>query len=455
MQSPLSGDKCRRAVTSTAKMLALLASFASMSIYLCLLPLWAPRGPYLFGHYRLVDIYAGIPMILVTLQVGVLILVAPPPKRWFYLVRGSTALAALLATLLIMDVVTAVWRIERRKMTYTEDPVLGWVRRPFDHHRGRVSRFAPVVDYQADENGFRNAPGTRRASIAFVGDSFTEAPQVEEDQTYAHLIGRRLGTQVVNLGRSGYGPTQELEVIRRYAFAYQPRLIVWQLFEGNDLQNDEDYRAWRESEVRKPKRAILQYVEDSPFGQALGLTLPATSVTIVHRDGMREAYPLMPAYQVGVDLALPKNHPVGTEMNREALMNGARLAAQRNAELLVIFVPAPLRVLAPYLEFQAAADRESYLAENASDANADYASVLGEACRRHGIPALDLFETLQRAAQEEDRGLFIPGDLHLTARGHEIVADALAKWIGSAQRDGRIWRLPHANARRNPTDLYG
>lgn len=123
------------------------------------------------------------------------------------------------------------------------DPELISVRKPFLHWEGRAFRdeFAHHVTYRTDENGFRNAPGIKSAQVVFIGDSFVEAGNVPEQDTFVCKVGAALGVATVNLGRSQYGPQQELILMRRYAFDYGPRTIVWVLFEGNDLKNADKY----------------------------------------------------------------------------------------------------------------------------------------------------------------------------------------------------------------------
>ena len=45
----------------------------------------------------------------------------------------------------------------------------------------------------------------------------------------------------VYLGHSGYGPQQELVVLKRYGLRLHPRTVIWTLFEGNDFSDAERY----------------------------------------------------------------------------------------------------------------------------------------------------------------------------------------------------------------------
>src|SRR5437588_352338 len=88
---------------------------------------------------------------------------------------------------------------------------------------------------QTFTHGFRNPPGIHSADICFVGDSYTEGANVPAEKTFASLVGSTSGLRTVNLGRGWHCPAQELIILRRYALKYKPRVIVWGIFEGNDL----------------------------------------------------------------------------------------------------------------------------------------------------------------------------------------------------------------------------
>ena len=127
------------------------------------------------------------------------------------------------------------WNLPDVELGYVRKPNLAWEGRalpdPLAHH----------VTYRTDENGFRNSTGISKADIVFVGDSFVEAGNVPEADTFVQLAGAALRKTVVNLGRARYGPREERIVMDRYAFGYGPETLIWTLFEGNDLRDAEYY----------------------------------------------------------------------------------------------------------------------------------------------------------------------------------------------------------------------
>jgi hypothetical protein len=116
--------------------------------------------------------------------------------------------------------------------------------------------------------------------IAVLGDSFTEARQVELEQTFWSIAERELGScaalagetpEVMNFGYEGYGTAQELLLLRQRVWAYQPDRVVLVFFVGNDLRNNS-------KTLQKGGRPYFVYREDdlvidASFNDSLGQRL--------------------------------------------------------------------------------------------------------------------------------------------------------------------------------------
>ncbi|MFM9847911.1 MAG: SGNH/GDSL hydrolase family protein [Hyphomicrobiaceae bacterium] len=98
--------------------------------------------------------------------------------------------------------------------------------------------------------------------IAFIGDSFTEARQVEIDKTFWRLIENSKlltdahpGYKVItlNFGIGGYGTVQEYITLKRDVLHLDPDLVVLMLFMGNDFINN------------SPKLSRVAYDDFRPF----------------------------------------------------------------------------------------------------------------------------------------------------------------------------------------------
>ena len=97
--------------------------------------------------------------------------------------------------------------------------------------------------YRDDEHSLEKPPGVLR--IAFLGDSFTEAQQVELEDTYwkrlEALLTARMPeqrVQTLGFGVGGYGTTQALLTYQKDARRFDPDLVALVMFLGNDLADN-------------------------------------------------------------------------------------------------------------------------------------------------------------------------------------------------------------------------
>ncbi|MGA1622534.1 MAG: SGNH/GDSL hydrolase family protein [Synechocystis sp.] len=83
--------------------------------------------------------------------------------------------------------------------------------------------------------------------IVVLGDSFSEAIQLDADKTFWSEMERRLPdcaalagktVEVINFGVGDYGTTQAYMTLKHQALSYQPDLVLLALFTGNDLVNN-------------------------------------------------------------------------------------------------------------------------------------------------------------------------------------------------------------------------
>lgn len=91
------------------------------------------------------------------------------------------------------------------------------------------------VTITTDKHGFNNPNGiSGKVEVALIGDSFTEGVCVNYDNSIAGQL-RKSGMKVMNFGITGNGPLAELATLKEYARFYQPKVVLWFYFEGNDL----------------------------------------------------------------------------------------------------------------------------------------------------------------------------------------------------------------------------
>src|SRR5262249_42216171 len=137
---------------------------------------------------------------------------------------GGLALIEAAALLRVVDygVVFKTPRPPWRRPGYRPDPELIYVktgpRRTPETFQGaelhQLRGAAPWKTYrcdlQLDRNGFRNPVDLEQSGVVLVGDSFVEGLHVAAPELVTAHLAQALATTVANLGRSGYGPQQEL-----------------------------------------------------------------------------------------------------------------------------------------------------------------------------------------------------------------------------------------------------
>ena len=119
-------------------------------------------------------------------------------------------------------------------------PGLGrWARR-CDHGKPEWEVYTRINSHglRDREIPYEHGPTPR---ILVLGDSFAEALQVEQEQTFAKLLEQRLGVEVVDTGDSGYGTDNELLFFLHEGWKYRPDLVLLMFNTSNDiLENDND-----------------------------------------------------------------------------------------------------------------------------------------------------------------------------------------------------------------------
>ncbi len=106
------------------------------------------------------------------------------------------------------------------------DPELGWVRKPGASGVDQTANGAK--SYTIDAFGCRQNPGyeTDRSRVAVFGDSYAFCRLVSDEETWPHLLSRRLSTNVRNYGVGNYGLDQALLRFERERPQLEAQIIV-------------------------------------------------------------------------------------------------------------------------------------------------------------------------------------------------------------------------------------
>jgi hypothetical protein len=270
-----------------------------------------------------------------------------------------------------------------------------------------------------DAAGFRNRSDSREAEIAVIGDSFVEAPLVADEDLLAEQLGRALGTRGATFGHLGYGPQQELDVLRDEVLPHPRQWIVWAFFEGNDLGDFAAYenqiarwplaRAWK----RSLAYALLTRVSDT------GSDVNAKARERMRARLVRVAAPNAGAAAVEVllnpsDAAWDERRAATLERAADVIAQAKRESEAKGARFVAAFVPTKWRV---YQD-----------ADGTPRAKDDpFPQKFLAACAERRIIAVDLAPALRAAAGE--RLVYVPDDAHWNASGIGVAAREIAAAI--------------------------
>ena len=337
-----------------------------------------------------------------------------------------------------------------------------------------------------DADGFRNAASApTNAALAVLGDSFTDALTLPAELTWPARLGGLLHTSVRNYGTAGFGPGQELRVLKEYVLPRRPRVVVVGFFAGNDLQDAERFSAFERSGGAFPssglgwkfKEVIARF--DELYVMSLyqgashrvlepeeGSTDPAKAQGEVDYSGEDPAAPAAsrPAFDQGLFTVPTAGHGVrfaflppylnclrltreeleaspGWESTRRSYEEMQRLTRAQGVRLVVMFIPSKAQVYLPLAQsaFSRPALEQAFavsLRDVSHPPGVDVVmrnrlalnGLMKDFCAAQGIPFLDLTDDL-RARLARGANVYFPDDSHWNAAGHETAATALSAWL--------------------------
>jgi hypothetical protein len=159
----------------------------------------------------------------------------------------ALAFALTFALALAEGVLRVAW--EGRPQFHQPDPVRGAGHIPGAHGwytlEGRGWVEINSAGLRDREHALAKPPDTLR--IAVLGDSYTEALQVDRESAFWAVAERELAqcpalagrvVEAINFGVSGFGTAQQLQTLRHLVWDYDPDVVVVAFLTGNDVRNN-------------------------------------------------------------------------------------------------------------------------------------------------------------------------------------------------------------------------
>lgn len=347
------------------------------------------------------------------------------------------------------------------------DAHVGWV-----HTRNKHTTYQPCTDLSREfrtdvrinalglrdvDRSYGRPPGVRR--ILVLGDSFTEALQVEREESFAALLERRLGAQgerveVINAGVSGYGTDNELLAYRQQYSHFEVDLVLLVMSSENDVYENsralisvgdmpypdkpyfevDDHGALvlRNDPVPPrvpPPRSFREWLHDTVHASPL-VRLVTHEPPAPRRDVRIIRGPLDGARSITEQflVAQPAEWAQARVLTELLVRQLAAEVAQHGVRLAVVLIPDKRTIVPKTLGLALAS---APLAGRAIDVERPYRDLRG-VVEATGLPYVSLLEPLRaHLATTGDSGYF-GWNTHWTASGHAVAADAIAKFLQDA-----------------------
>ena len=147
----------------------------------------------------------------------------------------------------VLEVVLRITKIQSDNFIM-QDPVLGWIHLSNKEGYSRDEEFSVKVRLNKDGfigRDYEYLKPEKTMRILTIGDSITEAFQLEEESSYSKLLEQKLkdsfssiNFEVLNMGIAGYGTEREYYIFRDRGLKFDPDIVVLGFFVGNDLSDN-------------------------------------------------------------------------------------------------------------------------------------------------------------------------------------------------------------------------
>jgi lysophospholipase L1-like esterase len=249
---------------------------------------------------------------------------------------------------------------------------------------------------------------------------------------------------VANLGQYGYGPLEELAVLRRFGLPLHPRTVIWMFFEGNDLN---DVLRYRKASVRgrTPQRFWSSFWERSftinalaqirkqyrqlsrPFGKKRSGTIGEPNAQ------QRTIYFVYSAPPLSSEQLDAFNQTLDT------IATAHQLCANHASRLIFVFIPAKFRVFRDLCKFPEASECRKWSLNDLPDR-------MSKAIRAVSadIRYLDLTRDFIGSVRRGELPYYADDD-HWSPEGHKVAAEAINAYLPSDSKQSP----PHMIASRS------
>lgn len=283
--------------------------------------------------------------------------------------------------------------------------------------------------------------------IAMLGDSITEGFQIDFDKNFSMLLDKELNNQanplihyqVYNFGISGSSTIHELLTYRHYIKKYNPDLVVWQFFVGNDfadnllLRSDPEATVSQATEIKWGRiRAFLSNDLHSPRFIVRNLEKLKKIAEVLHIAGIsarqlsyydyQNNYPFIyDIYNIDRPTLFDKEYD-----NTCDIIGQLKNEITNDTKMLSIIVPMKEELFPD--EWKELLERYPSMKKGKWDFRKP--EVIIEKCLQgHNMKYLNFYDIFKKLVDSNQPKMYFDIDPHINGLGHEIIAKELAKLI--------------------------
>ena len=289
-------------------------------------------------------------------------------------------------------------------------------------------------DVKYDSNGFRNDSDLTSADIAVIGDSFVENMTTPTPELFTSRLSRLQHKVVANLGQYGYGPLEELAVLRRYALPLHPHTIVWMFYEANDLKDvihfqKDGRRLAKTADPPAPQsqRSFIRNARNQIRTQLNFALRPAgrkrAGVMTMANGQERNVYFAYPAESLSADDYKALDDTAAT------LSTAEKLSASQGVRFIFVFIPTKFRAFHQYTRFSAASECRNWVLNDMPERLQKAVGPLSSS-----VAFVDLTPYLADAVKRGELPYHTDDD-HWAPTGEEIGAEVINRYLSTVQAE--------------------
>jgi len=316
-----------------------------------------------------------------------------------------------------------------------------------------------VNTVKMDELGFCNEQGLYSEQPQFdvigLGDSFTWCTTVAPEDTWVAQLAEVADVSAYNLGKPAIGLYEYLQFLERFGLEKSPKVVVLNVYEGNDLRDALKYVSYRESgatDRQVETEATFGPLSRYSYVWNLGRAIAARNQSVVNQgtylfDGYSdedENFRYTLSFETGqvpfnlengdldevAHAKLLTDGRISTDVFSGAIARFVQIAEDQGFTPILAYTPSAYTAYADAVSFDQTA-LDEIMPAYSQELRAFFAAKAQEL----DIKFIDLTPGLQAAAPNyttPEKILYYQTNRHLTKYGHQVVAELLSDVVEQA-----------------------